>query len=77
MFKRIEVESIDAFIDAEIMLKAKLLGYKSTEIGVKHLPRIDGVSTGARPSVILRTIREIYEFKKNYGKDLKKINMDE
>ena len=77
LFKRIEVESIDAFIDAEIMLKAKLLGYKSTEIGVKHLPRIDGVSTGARPSVILRTIREIYEFKKNYGKDLKKINMDE
>ena len=66
LFKKIEIKSVDAFIDAEIMLKAKLLGYTSTELGVTHLPRVDGVSTGARPSVILRTIREIYDYKKEY-----------
>lgn len=66
LFKEIEIESVDAFIDAEIMLKAKLKGYKTTEMGVEHLPRLDGISTGAKPSVILRTMKEIYEFKKKY-----------
>ncbi len=77
LFKKIKIESIDAFIDAEIMLKAKLLGYTSTELGVKHLPRVDGISTGARPSVILRTIKEIIAFKKKYGEELKKVNFDD
>jgi len=77
LFKKIEIESIDAFIDAEIMLKAKLLGYTSTELGVKHLPRIDGISTGARPSVIIRTIKEIIAFKKKYGEELKKVNFED
>lgn len=51
------------------MIKAKRLGYISTELGVKHLPRLDGISTAARPSIILRTIREIYQLKKEFRKD--------
>ncbi|MBI5401929.1 MAG: glycosyltransferase family 2 protein [Ignavibacteriae bacterium] len=74
LFKKIEIKSIDAFIDAEIMLKANLLDYTVTELGVEHLPRLDGVSTGARPSVILRTIREIFEYRKEYKSELKKKN---
>jgi len=66
LFKKIEIKSVDAFIDAEIMLKAKLLGYTTTELGVMHLPRVDGISTGARPSVILRTIREVFDYRKEY-----------
>jgi len=73
LFKKIQINSIDAFIDAEIMLKAKLLGYSSTELGVLHLPRVDGISTGARPSVILRTFREIYEYRKEYKRELAKM----
>ncbi len=73
LFKKIKINSVDAFIDAEILLKAKLLGYTSTEIGVMHLPRLDGISTGARPSVIIRTIKEIVEYKKEYSRELKKI----
>jgi glycosyltransferase involved in cell wall biosynthesis len=72
LFKKIEIKSIDAFIDAEIMLKANLLGYSTTELGVTHLPRVDGVSTGARPSVILRTIREIFDYRKEYLAEMKK-----
>jgi len=68
LFDKIMVNTKDAFIDAEIMIRAKLLGYTSTELGVKHLPRLDGVSTAARPSIILRTIKEIYEFKKEVKK---------
>lgn len=64
LFKKIKVNTKDAFIDAEIMIRAELLGYTFTELGVKHLPRVDGVSTAARPSIIFRTIREIIELRK-------------
>lgn len=72
LFKKINIDSVDAFIDAEIMLKANLLDYRVTEMGVEHLPRLDGISTGARPSVIMRTIREVMEFRKVYKKELEK-----
>lgn len=72
LFKQIEIESKDAFIDAEIMIKARLLNYSVTEIGVEHLPRKDGISTGARPSVIFRTIIEIYKYYKKYKNNIKK-----
>ena len=72
LFKKIEIKSVDAFIDAEIMIKAKLLGYTSTELGVMHLPRVDGISTGARPSVILRTIKEVFKYRKEYKNQISK-----
>lgn len=72
LFKKINIDSVDAFIDAEIMLKANLLDYRVTEMGVEHLPRLDGISTGARPSVIMRTIKEVMEFRKVYKKELEK-----
>lgn len=68
LFRNITVSTKDAFIDAEIMIKANLMGYRSTELGVKHLPRVDGVSTAARPSIILKTILEIYNYRKEYKK---------
>ncbi len=71
LFDKIDIATKDAFIDAEIMIRAKMLGYTSTEIGVKHLPRVDGISTAARPSIILRTINEIYNYRKVY-KNFKK-----
>ncbi len=64
LFDRITIKTKDAFIDAEIMIQAKLLGYTSTEVGVKHLPRIDGISTAARPQIIIRTIKEIIHVQK-------------
>jgi glycosyltransferase involved in cell wall biosynthesis len=72
LFRRITIESRDAFIDAEIAIKARLLGYSQIEVGVNHLPRVDGVSTGARPSVILRTFREIWRFHRQYGAEVKR-----
>lgn len=64
LFDKISIKTKDAFIDAEIMIQANLLGYRSTEIGVKHLPRVDGISTAARPSIIIRTIKEIIQFRR-------------
>ncbi|MBV6478606.1 MAG: Dodecaprenyl-phosphate galacturonate synthase [Ignavibacteria bacterium] len=72
LFKKINIKSVDAFIDAEIMLKARLLDYSVTELGVIHLPRVDGISTGARPSVIIRTIKEVFEYRKEYIAEIRK-----
>ncbi len=69
LFRRVELTSRDAFIDAEIAIKARALGYASTEVGVRHLPRTDGISTGARPSVIFRTLLEIYRYYRKYRVD--------
>jgi len=37
-------------------------------VGVRHLPRLDGISTGARPSVIVRTLIELIRFRRKYGR---------
>jgi glycosyltransferase involved in cell wall biosynthesis len=66
LFDRIGIESRDAFIDAEIAIKARFLDYSSIEVGVTHLPRLDGISTGARPSVIFRTLGEIFRYHRRY-----------
>lgn len=70
LFRKITVNTKDAFIDAEIMIRANLMGYTTTEVGVTHLPRVDGVSTAARPSIIFRTIKEIIDFRKQIKKEL-------
>jgi glycosyltransferase involved in cell wall biosynthesis len=62
IFDHLDIDSRDAFIDAEIMIKTRLLGYQITEVGVHHYRRDCGLSTGAKPSVILRTLREIYRY---------------
>ena len=69
LFKEIKVNTKDAFIDAELMIRARLQGYTFTEVGVVHLPRLDGVSTAARPSIIFRTIKEIIDFKRELNKE--------
>lgn len=67
LFDKIELESRDAFIDAEVAIRARMLNYKTTEIGVTHLPRLDGLSTAARPSAIFRAIREIIQSYRKYN----------
>ena len=71
LFDRIELESRDAFIDAEVAIKARALNYRTTEVGVTHLPRTDGVSTYGRPSVIIRTIGEMISAYRRYGSGIR------
>lgn len=58
MFERIKVESIQFFVDTEIMTKAHNLGYLMKELPVRHLPRRMGKST-IRLRHILSTICEM------------------
>ena len=59
VFKHITMESRQFFIDAEVLAKANVLGYRIGEVGVTHLPRTDGQSTVRLPH-ILSTLREAW-----------------
>lgn len=72
LFDKIELDSRDAFIDAEVAIKARMLNYRTTEVGVTHLPRLDGLSTAARPSAVLRAIKEILQAYKKFGSTIRK-----
>ncbi|NIA22160.1 MAG: glycosyltransferase [Anaerolineaceae bacterium] len=65
VFKHITMESRMFFIDAEVLAKANLLGYRIGEVGVTHLPRSDGEST-VRLSHILSTLGEAWRMMHNF-----------
>ena len=55
-----KLETRGAMINTEILYKFTRAGYTYTQIGVRHLPRLGGRATGAKPSVILRAFRELF-----------------
>lgn len=62
LFQEITLESNAGFIDAEVLIKGRDLGYSIAEIPVTHRPRLEGLATGARPVIVLNTIRETLRY---------------
>lgn len=60
ILKDIQIESSSAFVDAEILIKARGAGYRISEIEIDHFPRIKGKQKGARFSAIIGTIRDLF-----------------
>lgn len=63
LFDKIEITSNGALVDAEILLKAKKLGYTICQVGVHHYPRTAGKQTGANIKVVLRALKEILKLR--------------
>ena len=64
LLKRQDVQSLHllssgAMINAEILIKLGRRGIRIKQIPVSHLPRCRGSATGAKPSVIMRALREM------------------
>ncbi len=55
----VELRSEGSFIDAELLARAKRLGFHTIQFGVDFFPRSRGVSTLSSPSVILRIVAEM------------------
>jgi glycosyltransferase involved in cell wall biosynthesis len=55
----IPIESVGAFINTEILIRADAAGFRIREVPVRHYPRASGSASGARPRVILRALREL------------------
>ncbi len=62
VFERIEIESEQFVVDTEILAKARKLGMRVVEVGVKHLPRAGGVST-VKPSHVINTLKGVARLK--------------
>ena len=65
LFDEIEMKSMGALIDAEVLARAKRMGYSIGQIDVGHRARIAGCQTGANVRVILRAFRELFQLRKD------------
>lgn len=59
IFDRIPVYSIGAFINTEILVRARAEGFTMVQVPVTHYPRQAGTQSGANPRVILRAFKEL------------------
>ena len=61
----LQLSSVGALINTEILARAKQLGLSIKEVPVGHFPRLSGAPTGANLGVILRAFRELFSM---YGR---------
>lgn len=59
-----------ATFSAELLIKARRLGFRVVEVPVSHFPRPAGVATGARPAVIARAFIELFRLWRNLDREL-------
>ena len=57
----VELRSNGSLIDAELIVKAKNLGFTVQQLGLDYFPRVRGRSTLSSPGVILQILRELVE----------------
>lgn len=56
-------KSNSAFLDAEMLIKAKKLGYKVAQFPVIHYERQNGTASGSKPRVVADTIKDMLRFR--------------
>ena len=54
------IESIGAFVNTEILVRAQAGGYRIHQVPVSHRRRRHGRQTGGHPRVILRALTEMF-----------------
>ena len=59
VLEAIELKSEGSLIDAELIVKAKNLGFMIQQLGLDYFPRTRGRSTLSSPAVILKILREL------------------
>ncbi len=70
VWKSLTVRARGATFSAEFLIKARRLGYVVKERPVSHLPRTAGKATGARPDVILRAFKELFQLWRHLDREL-------
>jgi len=51
-----------AFIQAEVLIKARDMGYRLRQIEVSYIPRAEGSARGARPRLVLKSAYDLFHF---------------
>jgi glycosyltransferase involved in cell wall biosynthesis len=68
VFERVQIRSVGAMVNTEILAQAKQCGFRIAELPVSHYPRRAGRATGARPSVILKAFLELFRLRGSLGR---------
>src|SRR3989344_2058846 len=63
VLENIEIKSTSAFIDAEMLIRARRAGFKIAQFPVHHLPRMAGIASGSNFGVVAGTIRDMILFR--------------
>jgi len=61
VFDAISIQSIGAFVNTEILVRARAEGFSIHEVSVSHFPRKAGSQTGGNPRVVLRAFLEVFK----------------
>ena len=64
IFEHVTLKSEGSFIDAELVVRARKLGYTVIQFGTDYFPRTRGVSTLSSPRVIVKILREARSLRK-------------
>ena len=64
IFDHVRLQSEGSFIDAELIIRARKLGYEVIQFGVDYFPRTRGESTLSSLSVIRRIVREMFTLRR-------------
>jgi hypothetical protein len=59
LLEEIDIESVGAMVNTELMVKLGRAGASVVEVGVHHRPRVAGEARGANPRVVLKAFTEL------------------
>lgn len=59
----LRLESGGAFFSAELLIKLRAAGRTVVEVGIPHYARTAGSPTGAKPSVVLRAVKDFWNLR--------------
>lgn len=71
VWESLTVNARGATFSAELMIKARRLGFRVKELPVGHFPRTAGNPTGANPDVIVRAFQELFQLRRDIDKQLR------
>lgn len=62
VFEKVQpLEGEEKVTQIELLVKAKKLGYKFVEVGVHHYPRKFGIPTGAKITVVIKSVFDLFK----------------
>jgi glycosyltransferase involved in cell wall biosynthesis len=70
VWESLTVHAHGATFSAELLVKARRLGFRVKELPVSHFPRTAGSPTGARPEVIVRAFKELFQLWRHLDQQL-------
>jgi glycosyltransferase involved in cell wall biosynthesis len=73
VFDKVQIRSVGAMVNTEILAQATRLGMRIRQVKVSHFPRLHGTPSGANVHVIIKAFRELCR----YWRQLRHVSPDQ